>query len=598
MTTCTGRFARGREQVAESPGIAVPVEFSEVCPAIFAAGAAGSFKVLDATVALEDDLKSLLGVRCVPPPTHAEQSLTLPLPSLQLNDSNERADWLALPGGGFVVPAPVDRRTPPALGPILRCLVDGPVDRTAEGAFGDTELPGGWRLTGGSDPLHRHARSLAEESAIWEVFADRDFANSAPYMGTKRALLPFLMTAFEALTPPTDAFVDLMCGSGIVSGAAARRWRTISSDSQAFCRSLAVVQGGGFSRVRASDTLARLREPMVANLNQLTDLLGELLEEEARFLTAAADWPALASLYAAFVERTPSYPDGGVSGLWDPVAEVDARRSGAADRPYCLMSAYFANLYFGVRQAIELDSLRYAVDQLDDEVARAWALGALVVTASSVATTYGGHFAQPPAPPDRLMNPGTARRVLSRRHMSATREFEIRLLSLSSESEGVAHPVEVLPGPWPLALDQVSKLVEPTRALVYVDAPYRREEYSRYYHVLETLVTYGYPSAETAARVPAKGSERFASEFFTRSEYGMTDALSSVLRAVLRRGFSCAWSYADRADANPLDVLEAVSNVCRRVRSVTADHNFKRQGRSRESGRVREFLFLLEPQCS
>lgn len=584
--------------MTESPAITGSVDLSKVCPAILSAGAAASFSVSDATVALEDDLASMLSVRCVPPPAVAEQSLTLPLPLLQFDDSADGADWIALPGGGFVVPAPAERRTPPALGPILRCLVDRPADQAAGHALGDTELLGGWRLTGGSDSLHRYARSLAQESEVWEGFADRDFANSAPYMGTKRALLPFLMTAFETLSPPADAFVDLMCGSGIVSGAAARRWRTISSDSQAFCRSLALVQGGGFSRAQASDTLTRLHEPMAANLAQLTDLLEGLLAEETHLLTAAADWPALASRYADFVAKSPGYPDGGVSGLWDPVAEVGARRAGSTSGPYCLVSAYFANLYFGVRQAIELDSLRYAIDQLDDELARGWALGTLVVAASSVATTYGGHFAQPPAPPDRLASPETARRVLARRHMSATREFEIRLLSLSSESEAVPYPIEVLPGPWSLALDQVSELVEPSKALVYVDAPYRREEYSRYYHVLETLLTYGYPSAETPARVPTKGSERFASEFFTRSASAMADALSTVLGAALRRGFSCAWSYADRADANPLDVLEKVSSLCRRVRSVTADHDFKRQGRSTESGRVREFLFLLEPRSS
>jgi len=65
---------------------------------------------------------------------------------------------------------------------------------------------------------------------------------------------------------------------------------------------------------------------------------------------------------------------------------------------------------------------------------------------------------------------------------------------------------------------------------------------------------------------------------------------------VLQRGFACAWSYADRADANPLDVLDAVAGSCRRVRSVTAEHEFKRQGRSKEPGRVREYLFLLEPR--
>jgi adenine-specific DNA methylase len=266
--------------------------------------------------------------------------------------------------------------------------------------------------------------------------------------------------------------------------------------------------------------------------------------------------------------------------------------------PYCLFTAYFANVYYGVRQSVELDCLRYAIDQLEDPSERDWALGALVVTASSVATTYGGHFAQPPAPPERLVNPGIARRVLAQRHVSATREFEIRLLSLSAESEEILYGVECVPGPWQAALEAAADMLEPSRTVVYVDAPYRREEYSRYYHVLETLVSYGYPSAGTSARVPDKGPDRFSSEFFTRSRSTMTESLSNTIRAVLDAGFRCAWSYADRADAEPLAVLESVAASSSLVRSLASDHAFKRQGKSREAGRVREFLFLFEPRGS
>ena len=137
--------------------------------------------------------------------------------------------------------------------------------------------------------------------------------------------------------------------------------------------------------------------------------------------------------------------------------------------------------------------------------------------------------------------------------------------------------------------------VEPSKTIVYLDAPYRREEYSRYYHVLEALVEYQYPSADSLARIAAKGDGRFSLEFFTRSKSHMTNALAQTIEVILSSGFRCAWSYADRADANPLDVLSEVGHTIRRVRSVAADHTFKSQGGSRKSGKVRELLFLIEP---
>ncbi|MCA1696626.1 MAG: hypothetical protein LC749_18950, partial [Actinobacteria bacterium] len=387
------------------------------------------------------------------------------------------------------------------------------------------------------------------------------------------------------------------CGSGVVAGAAARRWRTMCSDAQAFCRVLALVQGGGFRRDRAAAVLRRLRDPIADNLSALTRLVEPWLATEAELLSAATDWDDLAIRYADFVSCTPSYPEGGVVGLWNPVSEVLGRRTPAGNRqssPYCLLTAYFANLYFGVRQCVELDSLRFAIDQLEDPVERDWALGALVVTTSAVATTYGGHFAQPPAPAARLKSPALAKQVLARRHISATREFEIRLLSLSAESEVIPNAIEVAPGPWARALDMAAGVLDPANAIVYVDAPYRREEYSRYYHVLETLVEYSYPSANTEAKLPDKGRDRFKSEFFTRSKTAMVEAIADVIRSVLVAGFRCAWSYSDRADADPLSVLEAVGDVAGRIRSVTAEHEYKRQGKSRRDGQVREFLFLLD----
>jgi hypothetical protein len=50
-----------------------------------------------------------------------------------------------------------------------------------------------------------------------------------------------------------------------------------------------------------------------------------------------------------------------------------------------------------------------------------------------------------------------------------------------------------------------------TRA-VYVDAPYTKLQYSRYYHVLNTLLSYDYPPCSGVGRYPPR-SDRFSSKF-------------------------------------------------------------------------------------
>src|SRR5439155_11172459 len=47
---------------------------------------------------------------------------------------------------------------------------------------------------------------------------------------------------------------------------------------------------------------------------------------------------------------------------------------------------------------------------------------------------------------------------------------------------------------------------------VYVDPPYTKLQYSRYYHVLNTLLRYNYPPCEGVGRYPPR-SDRFSSKF-------------------------------------------------------------------------------------
>ena len=89
-----------------------------------------------------------------------------------------------------------------------------------------------------------------------------------------------------------------------------------------------------------------------------------------------------------------------------------AKRRIAPDKfPYCLATSYFSSSYFGLSQAIEIDSLRFAIDQGPPRK-RSYYLAALVQAASQCAAAPG-HFAQYLVPRDRrtcrLMSRASAR---------------------------------------------------------------------------------------------------------------------------------------------------------------------------------------------
>jgi adenine-specific DNA-methyltransferase len=447
-----------------------------------------------------------------------------------------------------------------------------------------TSTPSIWSL------VERQRKTFRELSRS----AASQFANSAYYMGSKKLLAPFLVESLFSVADDNTQVVDLMCGSGAAAGAFSHFWPTYASDAQSFCQRLAQVQGGGFSRARAAGLLERISDPARRNIQQLQLLAPHFVEQEDRIFHGEFGAETLAS-YRRFCESIPLYPDQDRVDDWNPTALVEDRKLSPNDRPFCLCTAYFSNVYFGFRQAIEIDSIRFAIDQLDSPLDREWALGALVTTMSAVALSYAGHFAQPIVKSASDISEKNLSRILERRAMSVMHEFSIRLLNLAEESERAKFKILPLTGPWKRTLAQLNT-TSTSSMIVYVDAPYKREEYSRYYHVLETICNYQYPSSLGAARIPDKRSgERFRSEFFTRSVPHMEASFVDVIGSVLERNWICAWSYSDNGAIDPGQVIETVTKKYRvRVQSFATPYSHKAQGGSLQKHIV-EYLILFIP---
>jgi hypothetical protein len=218
-----------------------------------------------------------------------------------------------------------------------------------------------------------------------------------------------------------------------------------------------------------------------------------------------------------------------------------------------------------------------------------------------VGTTYAAHFAQPKIKGAEDLNLDNLPKVLEQRAYSVIHEFSVRLMNLAEESEKSPRRIEVVAGPWLVALKALDEMLSGQPVIVYVDAPYKREEYSRYYHVLETLVTYSYPSSLGTGRLPDKGTkDRPETEFFSRVEDVVNQAFIKLITEILKRGWDCAWSYADSGDANMVKVLSEVNKTTRcKVKSYATPYEHKPQGKSKDKEKkktkkkVTEYLILF-----
>jgi len=416
------------------------------------------------------------------------------------------------------------------------------------------------------------------------------FAHSAYYMGSKRKLGAFLVEAISRFLPPNGVVVDLMCGSGAASQAFSTIWPTYASDAQYFCRHLALIQGKSFTRRKANYAIKKILPLARKNVGELNEYFEEWIKKEDIFFHSNIDMK-LFKEYEKFIEETSCYPTYETSLGAQLYKEVEKRKRDSTLIPYCLFSTYFANVYFGLRQSVEIDSLRYAIDQLDDSEIRNWAIGALIATLSSSGSTYAAHFAQPVEPTRKNLA-----RLLDQRARSIIHEFTIRFTALARESEYAIHPIEIVPGPWQQTLSKAEGRLRGKKVLVYLDAPYKREEYSRYYHVLETAVTYNYPSATKKGKLPdKKNNERFKSAFFSRSQKKIEEEFVRIINNILERGWICAWSYYGNGDANIVNVANQVyRDIHCQIISFATPYKHKPQGKSKQKT-VTEYCMLFVP---
>lgn len=380
-----------------------------------------------------------------------------------------------------------------------------------------------------------------------------NFANSSAYMGSKKSLVDFIIESLWPHVENDSVILDIMCGSGSVSNALAQMSDVYASDAQLFCRLLAKIQGAGFNEKKAVEMLDELYIYYTDNLRILQDECKKQLElEKEIFHMDTNNVDLVFNKYKEYIENMDLYSSTEPTSK-EIMQKIQIRKINNKLFPYCLFTYYFSNVYFGLEQCMQIDSIRYALDVVQDEEVKNWMLGVLIVTVSAIASNHAGHFAQP-----KRVDENSISEVIEKRKKSAWLEFSKRLLAVAAESERYSYNINIVDGPWKNALEQVAKL-HPSNLIVYLDAPYKRDEYSRYYHVLETIALYDYPASERKGRLRSKlNGERFKTEFFSKNVHVIEERLKNTIVAILQESKVCVWSYSDNGVASILNVVNMV----------------------------------------
>ena len=372
------------------------------------------------------------------------------------------------------------------------------------------------------------------------------------YLGSKLRVVDEVVAAIDEVDPGKGAVLDLFAGSGTVARVLSRGRRVYASDIQEYSRVICsallapdlpdpgLVQA---FRIRLAEHHTFQRD--------LAHALAPAVEHEEAAIQAAllGDPEPICELldHGSFLALELASPTPSASSILKPLRESWRRlkKLGLAGSADSTALRYFGGAYFSYAQAAELDVLARVIDSFGPK-RRDTLQAALLSTASDVVNTVGKQFAQPIRPRSKDGSPKHHLIAkIARDRAVAPSSVYLRWLgryaALSSTNMGHA----AIRADYVDALESLKGDV----AVVYADPPYTRDHYSRFYHVLETLVLRDNPSiAANPGSIRGELSrglyreERHQSPFCIKSQ--VQAAFSAMFAGATCAGASLVLSYS------------------------------------------------------
>jgi adenine-specific DNA-methyltransferase len=333
-----------------------------------------------------------------------------------------------------------------------------------------------------------------------------------PYMGTKRHLAPEVARLVS--TCRAGPMLDAFGGMGAVGAAVATSRQVWVNDIQVFAHWVGKAEFTSQTAPFSASAAAGMVEAKFEAIHQAIQApLGAAIKLESEGLYSES--------LAGYLKMQEGIPD---------IIKLNASKTD-------IFSFYYSNNYFGIAQAIEIDALRQSFFILEmagliTEDSMRWmviALGRAMLRVSN----SPGHFAQ-----FLKAKQTNFKRLQRQRRRSVWAEWLIAMSELrpiaSSEWRSKNRSYN----------DEAENLIRSMRgsserpAVIYLDPPYTDDQYSRFYHLFETLALYelGEPTGAGIYR-----GDRFTADFSLKSK--VTSAFKRILEVCREVGADVVVSY-------------------------------------------------------
>lgn len=310
------------------------------------------------------------------------------------------------------------------------------------------------------------------------------------YLGSKQRLAETIATVLSEVAPGASRVGDLFAGSGVVSSLLGTNRPVTAVDIQAFSQALTTALLHGQAEHYAEFIQPEFMQQVSEFACRISHQVAPLLEFEAKALQKAASGDPEDLIHLMEFGSLAIHDQRPLKNCPPRLAKllskvVKGLKTSEFNTGDLTAIRYFGGPYFSYTQAIELDAIYMAANALRVPSSKSCVLAVLLSTASEIVNTVGKQFAQPMKlkKADGRIPPLLLQRALRDRTLNTIQVFQ------SWTTRWQEHVLPSNDRHRVVCSDVIEFAVNDRDCSVYyADPPYTIDHYSRFYHVLETLV--------------------------------------------------------------------------------------------------------------
>ena len=427
-------------------------------------------------------------------------------------------------------------------------------------------------------------KKLSLKSRKTELQNDIDYIHIMKYMGSKRALLPEIKKTVKQIIPNNSTILDLFAGTASVGAYLKHDFNIISNDIQTYSQVIAKSLIGSSSIELPSDThllIFNLEKYYLENKEKLIDLFPKSYAKSNLFVDIKkGEWTEERRIdYLSFFNTFPSSSND-FKTTSQELKRLKSMYFKINKDPYLQTCFLFSETYFSFEQAMDIDSIRYAIDMVttNDELKNI--LLSALMYAYSYCSSGTGHFAMY----RDVADVSSAEDTFIYRKKRVWEYFMKKVDDIINYHQYIPnrkytafsmHYEDLLD-------DECMKNVD----LIYADPPYSFVHYSRFYHAVESLVKYDYDIPTFKGRYR---SDRHQSPFCQKTN--VVQAFDLLFKKAKEHKSNVLLSYSDTGMISLDEIKKIITNngFKNKVQSISYEHStLGRKGH--KSNTINEYL--------